>query len=81
MVRTRALGAELRVEASGLPVRVARQLLQALRRGVIAATARVNDATCNSIRSEPLASTDYPAFPRDQQIFEVMGEGTDRPGA
>ena len=83
-VRTRAFGAELRVEASGLPVRVARQLLQALRRSVIAATARVNDATSDGIRSEPLASNDYPAFPRDQQIFEVIGEGTDdlgRPGA
>jgi class 3 adenylate cyclase len=76
-VRTRAFGADLRVEASGLPVRVARQLLQALRRSVIAATARVNDASGDGIRSEPLASTDYPAFPRDQQILEVIGEGTD----
>jgi pimeloyl-ACP methyl ester carboxylesterase/DNA-binding SARP family transcriptional activator len=73
-VRTRAFGAEMRVEASGLPVRVVRQLLQALKRSVIAATARVNDATSGCIRSEPLASNDYPTFPRDQQIFEVIGE-------
>jgi class 3 adenylate cyclase len=73
-VRTRALGAELRVEASGLPVRVVRQLLHALKRSVIAATARVNDAACGSIQSEPLAWNDYPAFPRDQQIHEVLGE-------
>jgi hypothetical protein len=71
----------MRVEASGLPVRVARQLLQALRRGVIAATARVYDATRGGIRIEPLASNDYPAFPRDQQIFEVIGEDTGRPVA
>jgi class 3 adenylate cyclase len=76
-VRARAFGADLRVEASGPPVRVARQLLQALRRSVIAATARVNDATRDCIRSEQLASNDYPTFPRDQQIFEVVGEGTD----
>jgi hypothetical protein len=79
LVRTRAFGAEMRVEASGLPVRVARQLLQALRRSVIAATARVNDVTRGGIRNEPLASNDYPAFPRDQQIFEVIGEDTGRP--
>jgi hypothetical protein len=36
----------------------------------------VNDATRDCIRSEPLASNDYPAFPHDQQIFEVMGEGS-----
>lgn len=62
------------VEVLGAPVRLARQLAQGLRRGVIAATARVRDGAGGTVRMEPLARAEHPGFGRERQLFQLVEE-------
>jgi len=74
IVRVRALAQGSRVEVNGAPVRVARQLTQALRRDIVAATDRTCEAAGGSFRMEPLARSDHPSFARDVRAYAVLAE-------
>ncbi|WP_349369027.1 AAA family ATPase [Salinarimonas sp.] len=61
-------------EALGAPVRVAKLLMRALRRGLPAASARVRDLVGPRMRLAPLGRAELPGLPRDEPAFALEGE-------
>jgi class 3 adenylate cyclase len=74
IVRVRSLEHGSQVEVNGAPIRVARQLTQALRRSMIAATERTREAAGCHIRMEPLVRSEHPSFARNLRTHAVLGE-------
>ncbi|MCP8937616.1 alpha/beta fold hydrolase [Alsobacter sp. SYSU M60028] len=80
VVRARRDGERGRPEVSGSPVQVARRLVHALQRGVIAVTDRARHAVGGYARLTRLEHAACPAFPEDWAVFELVAErsGTSR---
>lgn len=63
-----------RPDALGAPVRVAKLLMRALRRGLPAASGRVRDLVGARVVLTPLARGELPGLPRDERAFHVESE-------
>ena len=76
IVRTRMLPLGPRIEVNGSPVRIARRLVQALRRDLVAATGRARDSAAGHVQMDRLAAAECPSFPG--AVYDLVAEKTAR---
>ena len=67
------IGGSVEVEVRGAPLAVVHALNQALRRDVVAATARTEAAAGGAVQMRPLPSRHVTGFSRRERLLEVVG--------